>query len=248
MLPLLMWTMTIQRPLKLLTPLLATLTAQTESSACTAVAPQPALPTALLGTPGDRGWAGGAPGSQAHPCSSAKTRPARLDGVGCGWKKEWLFLERMAACGGGGGKRSPNITESTSAGTYTEGRKLSPSLHPTSTLSQSSPCFPSLPTSSDKICFSYEFGPLLAPTRADRAPACHPFPWTHDSGNGPNVRTRTTQRSLVGSEFQGRLRWVGQHSSHLNTSILCHPRCWQLASASPDESLNSFRANLHLND
>lgn len=169
-----------------------------------------------------------------------------------GWavagRNSGYFWRAWLPAGGGGGKRSPNITESTSAGTYTEGRKLSPSLHPTSTLSQSSPCFPSLPTSSNKTCISYEFGPLLSPTQADRAPACHPFPWTHDSGHGPDVWTCTTQCSLVGSERQGRLRWVGQHSSHLNTSILCHPPCWQLASASPDESLNSFRANLHLND
>lgn len=68
---------------------------------------QPALPTALSGALAGTGvgqmWAG-----SAHPHSCARTCLARLDFVGCDCKKVWLYLERMVACRGGGGKRSPS--------------------------------------------------------------------------------------------------------------------------------------------
>lgn len=73
-------------------------------------------------------WAGSAPGTQAHPHSCAKACLAWLDFVGCGYKKVWLYMERMAAC-----KRSPKHhfrPEASTAGTYIERHKLSYSLHP----------------------------------------------------------------------------------------------------------------------
>lgn len=68
-------------------------------------------------------WAGSAPGSQAHPHSCAKTCLAWLDFVGRDYKKMWLYLERMAACRGRGGKRSPKHhfrPEGSTAGTCIE--------------------------------------------------------------------------------------------------------------------------------
>lgn len=187
----------------------------------------PALPTTLPGSPGgDRGRADEVgwgcswiTGSSPLLCQKLPCQPG-FHGL---WLEESVAIsgERMAACGGGGWwQNEPQHhfrSEGSSAGTHTEGHKLSSSLHPTLTLSQISPCFHSLPTSSNKISFSHEFGPLLAPTQADRVPACHPFPPTRslawppqpagplhiapcpNTQHGPDVRAGTTQRSLLGS-------------------------------------------------
>lgn len=162
----------------------------------------------------------------------------------------------MEGCGGMYGEEVQHHfrPERSEAGTYIEGHKLSYSLHPTSALSEIIPCFLSLPHSSNKI-FSHEFGPLLAPTQADRGPACHPFPQPHLAWpSQPTVSSMwsyapipgagTTLHSLLGfgrdvhRVQETREAKMGQQSFHLNTGILCNPPCWQVASIDPNRKMN----------
>jgi len=151
--------------------------------ACTAVALQPALPTARPGSPAG-GWAGGAPDHRLVPAPVPKPAlPHWISWAVAGRKHGYFWRGWLPEEGRGGGKRSPNTTSDLTAALQgPTQRDTNPAPASIQHLpSQSSLCFLSLLPSSNKISSSHEFGPLLAPTQADRAPACHLFPQPHSA-------------------------------------------------------------------
>lgn len=177
--------------------MLATLTVQTETLpvpaclqtkagfACTALAHCPPwAPQEGTGV-GQMRCAGGAPGSSPSLCQNLPCQ-AGFRGL---WLEESVAISREDVClrGGDGSKWSPKSTSDLRAalqGPMLKDTNSAPApiqylLAPRSALSSS----PSLPAAI-KSPFSYEFGSLLAPTQADRVPACHPFPQPHSAWPG----------------------------------------------------------------